>query len=599
MLRACVLAVLLLVCVTASAAAAPAVPAQRALYADGSSGRYLLDAGWEARPAGATRWSFVSVPDAFNARDLTTRGFWAGVWLYRARFVGPPADGATTGWALRFEAVNRRATVWLNGRRLGGHDGTYEPFELNAGAALRPGRINTLLVKVDGRQSRGTLPPSSRPRGWWNFAGILREVYLRRLTGFDVTQLAIDAASGQPATISATVRNAGPVAADLTWSVDVSGPGGFTTTVSGDAGVVVAGASVPVRGSFEIPEPLPWGPGHPYLYAATLTVPGGQVRQTHFGVRSWSVADGRARLNGEPLSLRGASFHEDSVRDGAALTPADRAALVADLQAIGATLTRAHYPPHPALLEAFDRLGIVVWEQVPVWRLTGAQLAGPLGDQALALLRTTVARDRAHASVMAWGVENETQAGGAGERSYVRRAAALVRALDPTRLVAADASLSPLDGISPALDALDAIGLNEYVGWYGGSLPRALRSLLGAVGRRFAHPALFITETGAEANRAGGARTKGTYAFQRRFLARTFDVLDADPRLSGALVWALRDFPVRPGWTGGNPRPSRPLNAKGLYRRDGRAKPAAGAIARRFRHKTAPNRYSVALSATE
>ena len=89
-------------------------------------------------------------------------------------------------------------------------------------------------------------------------------------------------------------------------------------------------------------------------------------------------------------------------------------------------------------------------------------------------------------------------------------------------------------------------------------------------------------ETGAEANRAGGARTKGSYAFQRRFLARTLDVLDADPRLSGALVWALRDFPVRPGWSGGNPRPSPPLNAKGLYDRRGRPKPAQRTIAERF-----------------
>jgi beta-glucuronidase len=568
--------------VAAEAATAPSVPAERALYADGPTGRYLLDAGWESRPAGSSRWSAVSVPDAFNARDLTARGFRGAVWWYRDRFVAPSADAATSGWALRFEAVNRRATVWLNGTRLGGHDGAYAPFELATGRALRPGRINTLLVKVDGRQSRGVLPPSSRPRGWWNFAGILREVYLRRLTGFDVTQLAIDAAPGRPATISATVRNSGPAAAELTWSVDVSGPDGFTTTVSGDAGVVAPGASVPVRGSFAIAAPWLWGPGHPSLYAAALRVPGGQVRQTHFGVRAWSVVDGRAQLNGEPLSLRGASFHEDSRRHGAALTPADRAALVADLQAIGATMTRAHYPPHPALLEALDRLGIVVWEQVPVWRLTGAQLAGPLGDQALALLRTTVARDRSHASVMAWSVENETQAGGPGERSYVRRAAALVRGLDPTRLVAADASLSPLDGLSPALDGLDAVGLNEYVGWYGGTLPGTLRPLLGAVGRRFAHPALFVTETGAEANRGGSARTKGTYAFQRRFLARTFDVLDADPRLSGALVWALRDFPVRPGWTGGNPKPTPPINAKGLYGRGGRPKPAAQAIARRF-----------------
>jgi hypothetical protein len=183
---------------------------------------------------------------------------------------------------------------------------------------------------------------------------------------------------------------------------------------------------------------------------------------------------------------------------------------------------------------------------------------------------------------MAWSVENETQAGGAGERAYVARAAALVRSLDPTRLVAADASISPLSGISPALEQLDAVGLNDYVGWYGGTLPGTLRSLLGQMGTRFASPALFVTETGAEANRSGPASQKGTYAFQKRFLARTFAVLDADPRLSGALVWALRDFPVRPGWTGGNPKPSPPFNAKGLFRRDGRPKPASATIARRF-----------------
>ncbi len=561
---------------------AVAVPSQRALYGDGPSGRLLLDAGWRSRAPGAHRWRAVSVPNAFNAPDLTARGFRAGVRWYRDRFVAPAAGPATSGWALRFEAVNRRATVWLNGRRLGVHEGAYAPFELRA-PSLRPGRVNTLAVKVDGRQSARVLPPSTRPRGWWNSAGILREVYLRRLTGFDVTQLAIDAPPGAPATLSATVSNSGAATADLTWTLAVTGPGGFATTLRGDAGPVAPGGQVPVHASFDIPAPALWGPGHPFLYDATLTVPGGQVRETHFGVRAWSVRDGRLLLNGEPVSLRGASFHEDAARHGAALTPADRARLVDELASIGANVTREHYPPHPALLEAFDRLGIVVWEQVPVWRLTGAQLAGPLGERALALLRTTVRRDRSHASVMAWSVENETQAGGVGEAAYVRRAAALVRALDPSRLVAADASLSPLRGISPALGGLDAIGLNEYVGWYGGTLPGTLRSLLAAAELRFPAPALLITEAGAEADRRGPAARKGTYAFQRRFLARTFDVLDADPRLSGALVWALRDFPVRPGWAGGNPKPSPPINAKGLFRRDGAAKPAARALARRDR----------------
>ena len=78
-------------------------------------------------------------------------------------------------------------------------------------------------------------------------------------------------------------------------------------------------------------------------------------------MRRWSVEGGRALLNGRPLDLRGASLHEQTAAHGAALTAADRRRLVGELTSLGATFTRAHYPLHPALLEAFDRLGTSVW----------------------------------------------------------------------------------------------------------------------------------------------------------------------------------------------------------------------------------------------
>lgn len=578
--------VVALALIAPAGAHAAAVPPQRALYDDGPSGRYLLDSGWATRPdrgAGSGSYRPVAVPNAFNARDLTATGFRSRVQWYRQAFDAPavvPGDG-TTGWALRFEAVNRRADVWLNGVELGSHEGGYAPFELRVDQLLRRGR-NTLLVRVDGRASPDVLPPSTRPRGWWNFGGILREVYLRRLTGFDVRTLAVQTdAIADPAqlTATATVTDVGP-GADLAYALHVTGPGGFDTTVTGTVPGVASGATVPLSIPLSVPAPRLWSPADPALYTAQLTVTGGQTRTQGFGIRRFAVTRGHLELNGAPVNLRGASFHEDSAAHGAALTPGDRAKIVDELTVIGATMTRAHYPPHPALLEAFDRLGIVVWEQVPVWRLTGAQLAGPLGDQGLSLLRQTVTRDAGHASVMAWSVENETQRGGAGERSYLRRAAALVRAVDPTRLVVADASLSPLRGLSGGLGALDAIGLNEYVGWYGGTLPTTLTQDLASVRARFAAGALVVTETGAEANRTGPARIKGTDAFQARFLTRTLKILDGAAQLSGTLVWALRDFPVRPGWTGGNPRPSPPMNAKGLFRRDGSAKPAVAVVTR-------------------
>ncbi|UGS37382.1 glycoside hydrolase family 2 protein [Capillimicrobium parvum] len=559
---------------------AGAVPAERALYADGPGGRYLLNSGWSYRD-GAGPYRPVRIPNAIRPRDLSDRGFRSGVRWYRDAFTLPPAAGAT-GWVLRFESVNRRADVWLNGRRLGRHDGAFLAFELPA-TGIRPGR-NELVVRVDGRMSRTALPPAGRPTGWWNSGGILREVYLRRLTTFDARDLRVVATPGSPAPVRVEARavNTTGAAAPLSYTLDVTGPGGFATTVSGDLGTVAPGASAPIAAALSIPGARVWEPGAPALYEARLTLTGGQETVAHFGVRRWSVEAGRALLNGRPLDLRGASLHEQTAAHGAALTPADRRRLVKELTSLGATFTRAHYPLHPALLEAFDRLGIVVWDQVPVWRLSGRELAGPLRARALGDLDALVRRDRNHASVMAWSVENETLRGGSAEARYLAAAAALVRRLDATRLVAADVPLRPLDAVPGALRGLDAIGINDYVGWYGGSLPGDLLADLRRLRARFPAQALFVTEFGAEANRRGPAARKGTYAFQTRFLRRSLDAFARSGVLGGSLVWALRDFAVRPGWDGGNPRPHPPFNEKGLFRLDGTPKPAVAYVRAAF-----------------
>jgi beta-glucuronidase len=209
-------------------------------------------------------------------------------------------------------------------------------------------------------------------------------------------------------------------------------------------------------------------------------------------------------------------------------------------------------------------------------------LAGPLGARGLDALDALVRRVRNHASVMTWSVSNETLRGGAAEARYLRAAAALVRRLDATRLVAADAPLRPLDALPPGLRDLDAIGINDYVGWYGGTLPGDLLADLRHVRARFPEQALFVSEFGAEANRRGPATRKGTYAFQTRFLRRSLGAFARSGVLSGSLIWALRDFAVRPGWDGGNPRPHPPLNEKGLFRLDGTPKPAVAFVRAAF-----------------
>jgi beta-glucuronidase len=579
---------------TAQAATADApVPPERTLYTDAPNGMFLLGHGWTTRAdphdtgirrgwwRQGARAGFrpTSIPDAFNARNLSRRSFRGGVHWYRATFTAPQLDGVAQ-WRVRFESVNLDATVWLNGKRIGRHRGAYLPFELIA-SSLRKG-ANELVVRVDSRANATDVQPANRARGWWNFGGILREVYLRAVRDFDLSNLQVVATPGAPAHIAGTVSNMSAATLPAPVTLHLRGPGLDTTRVVG-LGAASAGERKQLETTVAIPSPELWSPASPTLYELTVTLPGGQTTTIHFGIRRWSVSpDGRILLNGAPLTLRGASFHEQTAAHGAAQTPADRAGILRELRAIGADATRSHYPPHPALLEAFDRAGIVFWEQIPVWRVRERQLRNArFRSNALATLRQAIARDRNHASVLAWSVSNETLRGGAGERAYLRAARTVLNRLDRTRLLAADKSLRPLADLPSWYRSLDAIGLNEYLGWYGGKTSE-LPGDLAKVHRRFPHQALVVTEFGAEANRSGPASRKGTYAFQQRFLASHLSVFNQTRFLNGALVWVLRDFAVRPGWTGGNPHPRPPILFKGLFNQNGSPKPAAATVKRSF-----------------
>ncbi|MFL5826851.1 MAG: glycoside hydrolase family 2 protein [Thermoleophilaceae bacterium] len=581
----------------AAAEARAPVPAEHALYQDGPSWRYLLDQGWTTRAdksdrglaAGWQRPGFrsgfraVSIPNAFNARSLTATSQRSWVQWYRTSF-RLPTGPRSASWRIRFESVNRRADVWLNGRKLGSHEGGYLPFELTA-SDLRPGD-NELVVRVDGRETKTDIPPAGRARGWWNYGGILREVYLRRAGQMDLGDPQVVAKPGQPVSFSASVRNTTRSTQPSRALLTVSGPNGFGKVVPVPSTASVRpGRLGRIRASFEIPDAALWSPQNPALYELRVQLAGGQKTTVHFGVREFTRdSQGRAYLNGRPLSLRGASFHEDLPRVGAALSAAGEDQIVSQLTALGADFARQHYPPHPRLLEAFDRLGIVFWEQLPVWRMRGTAELRDKAVRATAANRLTQAilRDRNHASVMAWSIGNEILRGGAPEERYIRESRRISDRLDGTRFLAIDKTLSPLDQVPDYYRLLDALGASDYLGWYGGTSVNELPAALDALRAKLPGVALFGTEFGAEANRGGPASEPGTFAFQSDFLDRTLSVFDRTPYLNGAIAWLLRDYPVRPGWRGGNPHPSPPYSAKGLLGVDGTPKPAWEVARRHF-----------------
>ena len=605
-------------------------PEPRVLIREGQDGRFLLGGRWYFRlddafvgdsqrffaQSSLDGWSPITVPHNWNARDLTQNR--SSVGWYRKEFELPRAPrGRRVAWKVRFEAANVRSVVWLNGRRIGGNDGGYVPFEADL-KGLRRGR-NTLVVKVSSLRSSTDLT-HWRPAafngygsgGWWNFGGLSREVYVRRIEGLDVEDVRVlprVRRVGGPARVAVQVRVRNLTRRDrnVGLALLVRGPGTSQRIVPREQGVAGRGGRRDLRAAFTIPRPRLWQPGRPALYSIAVSAGlDGRRLATYraaFGVKKVERGRGGALLlNGRQLRLRGASVHEDNPLTGAALTARQRSGLLRSLRALGATVTRAHYPLHPAFVEQLDRAGIMYWSQAPVYQLPNSYLdQRPVRAAAIAANRRMVFHNANHASIFVWSVGNELggsreEAGriGPGTATFIRDAKRTVQELDRTRLVGIDRQSRIGEPLGhPAIASLDVLGVNEYFGWYDSTstaTPRPpsrtdeLGSFLDSLHAALPRMPLVITEFGAEASRSGPATQKGTFEFQSDFYRSHLAIHSSKRYVNGSIAWALKDFRVEPNWLGGAPAEyaTPPWHNKSVIDESGARKPAFSVLQRRF-----------------
>jgi beta-glucuronidase len=583
----------------AVAVAGPAMAAGKPWYYDGPGGRILLNdnwlfrgdpgdeglaAGWAAQTDTAG-WSPVTLPNAWNAGDDSDASMAGGVGWYR-RDLRVPARPAGATWVVRFESVNYRATVFVNGVQIAEHEAASIPFEVPL-SKLRRG-VNHLVVRVDSRRDATSLPPG-QPAGWWNYGGILREVYLRPVTQLDISELLTRAVSEHELLVRATLSNLDGHLRRATINVRVHG----LTWRLGSVRVPAHGSRTVSR---RIPvHARPWAPRHPSLLqvVATATAKGRVIAtyRVHTGLRILDRrSDGRLTMNGLALNLRGASIHEQTPSRGAALLPRDHARQIAMLRALGATITRAHYPLSEDFLERADRAGIAVWEEIPFYQLSESAMRNrAVRQKGLDYLAAAIKRDQNHPSVIAWSIGNELPpTPGRGQRAYIHDAVALAHRLDPTRPVGLAFAGYPTKNYMAAYAALDVLGVNDYFGWYPGPFGQivnrgALGQFLDRLHAYYPKKAIFITEFGAEANRDGPRDEKGTYAYQQEFMRFHLATYATRPWINGAIEWLLQDFKVRPAWTGGNPQPDSPWLRKGLVDQNGDKKPAYAPTRRTYK----------------
>ncbi|MFB6151970.1 MAG: glycoside hydrolase family 2 protein [Haloarculaceae archaeon] len=532
----------------------------------------------------------VAVPGCWN-EELPGFEQYEGAMWYATRFGW---DGRSGRAFLRFGAVNYRADVYLNGAKLGSHEGGFTPFAFEVTDVLEPREDNLLVVRVDNDRADRKLP--AERTDWFNFGGITREVELVAVPDRFVRNVKFEAAREGDA-FAASVRawvddptaaegdgadtdrpEATLPALDRSWTLDPAEPWEATPHVGADE---VASGRV-YEGSVEVPadEVDVWSPEEPDLYDLRVET-GADAVAERVGFRTVAVEGSDVLVNGDPVELRGVSLHEEADGRGRSLRAVDRRERFEWLADLNCNFARlAHYPHHPAMARRADEEGVLLWEEVPAyWWVDFDDPAVRANHRQQ--LRELVQRDWNRPSVVLWSVANETDASETARNEALPEAVDHVSELDDTRLVTAacfvdETEAGDLVPSDPLAAHLDVFGVNQYYGWYEGEAGDFARLDDDPSG-----PPIVVSEFGAGAKRgnAGPADERWTEQHQAALYREQLAVLDDLDQVCGQSPWILFDFR--------SPRRQNALqrgyNLKGLRDASGEKKRAFGVVRRHYR----------------
>jgi beta-glucuronidase len=433
---------------------------------------------------------------------------------------------------VNFEAANYFSRVYLNGEALGEHEGGFTRFDFEVTGKIHEGD-NFIVVEVNNARRPDAVP--SLNSDWWNYGGLTRNVTLVEEPETFIQNYFIQLAKGSSREIAGWVQLDGPAAGrQVTLEIPEAG---IKKTVAADA----AG-----RADFHLPAKLElWSPGYPKLYDVTLSAGEDKVRDT-IGFRTIETHGTQILLNGKPIFLRGISLHEEApIRGGRAFNQKDAETLLGWAHELGCNFVRlTHYPHSENMTRLADRMGLMVWSEIPVYWDIDWQNSATL-QNAKNQLRDMIARDHNRASVVLWSLSNETPV--KPERTtFLRQLAETARQLDSTRLITS--ALNHVDEAGPDTRALndpvgeyfDVIGLNEYLGWYWGRPEDADRMQWKMAWDK----PLIMSEFGGEApyGRHGGADERWTEEYQASIYQHQIGMLKKIPSLAGLSPWVLMDF---------------------------------------------------------
>ena len=491
----------------------------------------------------------MRIPGDWNTQDEKLFFYEGTVWFKRSLHL--PSDifhQPSSTFLLYFGAVNYDSRVWVNGKEAGHHIGGFTPFNYDVTELLKEGE-NTIIVKVDNKRHAEDVP--TQIFDWWNYGGITRDVKLVKvplasfgsdsdvipsyIQDYNVQLLKADHKAKQRE-IAVSVQLNEPVHGHLlTVSIPelkLSLP--LLTDFNGHASDII---KVPAK------KLSLWSPDNPKRYRVEIKHYMTSIADS-IGFRTIETRDKQILLNGQPIFLKGISIHNEKPNGGGrANTAEDARTLLSWAKELGCNFVRlAHYPHHEEMVREAEKMGILVWSEIPVY-WTIAWRNPKTYENAQNQLRDMIRRDHNRANVIIWSIANETPH--SPERdTFLGNLAKYARSLDNTRLISMAMEVTGASNYVNRLNDnmnqyVDVVSFNQYIGWY--------RDVNDAPKMKWEIPynkPVIVSEFGGGAKYGyhGAKNQRWTEEFQENLYIENCAMLDKIEGLAGTTPWILKDF---------------------------------------------------------
>ena len=476
----------------------------------------------------------MQIPSDWNTKDERLFFYEGTVWFKRS-FQAVPMEECRT--LLYFGAVNYDCRVWVNGQEVGHHVGGFTPFNFDISDLLKEGE-NTVIVKVDNKRHPEDVP--TQIFDWWNYGGITRDVKLVKVTpvyleDYNVQLQKADAKAKMREISFSAKLNKAEAGHEVTLFIpELKLEQKLTTDAEGK-----------VSGTMKVSAKklTLWSPENPKCYQVQVTLDNSTIAD-EIGFRTIETRDKQILLNGQPIFLKGISIHNEKPNGGGrANTAEDAHTLLSWAKELGCNFVRlAHYPHHEEMVREAEKMGILVWSEIPVyWTIAWTNPA--TFANARQQLTDMISRDHNRANVIIWSIANETPHS-AERDDFLGRLAQYARTLDDTRLISMAMEVTGASNYVNRLNDnmnkyVDVVSFNEYVGWY--------RDVNDAPKMTWEIPynkPVIISEFGGGARYGyhGAQNQRWTEEFQENLYRENLAMLDKIDGLSGTTPWILKDF---------------------------------------------------------